>query len=267
MVGLRVLFIFFLVLTTASASALADVGIEWDYSQYGVIYRQAGEVRLILCPGEWPDSGAVSRTCDGGKTTTMRLREAGYAQHLLIFGGMPKEYQSPDALVKLSQDLEMAKRALVLAQGPKAQKELAWKVNRLEELQHSFRKVRNDYLAPLERETSRLFKRDSDDWTYLLSSFSYWVGPLPGYWGSKWAKVSFGTWYDLTRECFPPWKIWTSADDYFKGQLSTDSFPTELLGQLIWTSSDNDGLGVTFMRPDRYPQRGKGETHVILCIW
>ena len=35
--------------------ALADIGVDWDESHHGVIYRESGEVRLVLCPGELPD--------------------------------------------------------------------------------------------------------------------------------------------------------------------------------------------------------------------
>jgi hypothetical protein len=263
--------IFFLLAVLAAGPLLADIGIDWDESNHGVIYRESGEVRLVLCPGELADQKQISRDCNGGKITA-RMRENIYVPHLLLLRGMPEGYQSIDTALKIAGDLERKKREFESATRTKARTNLEEEVRNLEEMQHKFGEIRHVYLSALDGGSNSRFERKSDDWNRLFSSFSYWVGHV----GRHWLKVSLGTWSELSSQCFSPWfegdphtDIGHPMDEYVK-QIYGNLLPIELRRYGIWEWPEENGQGELRGPGNRYGFRPKGETQLIMCylpIW
>ena len=195
------------------------------------IYRESSEVRLVLCPGELPDYGEVSRNCEGGKLTA-HVFEAAYVSHLLLLSGLPEENSSPDALVKIALELERDHRQYdsLPENQSRAKARLEVQIRGLEKIQRDFINTKRRLFAALDRGDTRLFRRGSPDWTRVFSSFS-WLGSQ----GGVWIKISWGTWYDLESQCFSPWEIWRlDGRDIARKTFSDERLPAEFRGQVIW---------------------------------
>ena len=218
-----------------SVPTLADIGIDWSDEQHGVIFRHSGEVHLVLCPGELPDHGKISRDCGNGKAI-LHISDSLYTSRLLAMGRLPAKYQSPDGLIKVSEDLELDKRKREQSKRMEddVRAELENKIRVLEEAQRKIRDINRRLLAALEPgETKRFYREYQDEWNLLFSSFSpVW------YTGKRRLKLSSGNWEDQQNECFSPWKPWRRKDHGLLEDILSLSLLSSNDSKVLWTGDE-----------------------------
>ena len=199
-------------------------------------------MRLVLCPGELPDYGEVSRDC-GGLKITSRLPENAYVSHLLLLSGLPEGYASADGLVKISQEMEMDKRQYESTPDnqSRAKARLKEKMRSLASVQTSFVDTKHRLLVALDRGETKLYRRETEDESAGFQ-FLYWVART----SSSWVRISWELGMTGMPKVFLLWSpYWDNYDDIIALLLS-DRVPAELRGRAIW--------GYHFPR-DQYSQR------------
>lgn len=223
--GLKIL----LLSMVLGAYALADIGIDWDAKQYGVIYEKGGNVELALCPGKLPELENISRQCEGAKILT-RAEGEFFNRNLRAMNRVPREYTDKNGLTSVSLSLESKKRDLEQAE-PDSQQAASMKseLHLLEDIQMRLRKSQH-FIDGMRGGKSMVFHRGGGpEWTFFFSSFS----PV-SYTGKRWLRLAFGNWADQDAQCFSPWEKWR-GDRKVLADLIRMGVLAKLDSTFVWT--------------------------------
>ncbi len=218
-----------------SGSSPADIAVDWDAKNYGIIFESAKGVHLGLCPGELPvNESLVSRNCAGRRDLDSRISSS-YFRNLRVLKKVPQSYAGDDGVVKVSTRLEVQRRALTeLSPGrPRQKQSLEDEILSLEGIQDTLIiNVQHHIIQALQPDRNLIFQRGNGEdrqWLEVISSFAQIF-----YTGNRWLRFVSGSWNDQFRQCFAPWKPWSGNLDVVAEALRMGLGKT-----MVWTTSEH----------------------------